>query len=98
MAKLIALRPLFGDYGRKHPGETFEADEQTALSLESRGLAERQRDAGLLAKMLARYENKMIAPPENEPRPPIVQVSEDRARAAEPPPITPNHRRPRGRR
>ena len=97
MPKLVALRPLFGDYGRKHPGQTFEVDEQTALSLESRGLAERQRDVGLLAKMFARYENKLVVPPENKQEPPPVEVSEDRERAAVPPLLVPE-RRPRGRR
>lgn len=96
MPKLVALRPLYGDYGAKHPGDAFEVDEQTALSLESRGLAERQRDPSLFAKMLTRYENKMVTP-ENKREPPPVEASADRARAAEPPPIIPE-RRSRGRR
>lgn len=89
MPKLIALRPLSGDYGTVHPGQSFVCDEQTALSLESRGLAERVRESGFIAKMLSRTENKMLAVQENKDEPPAVTVSSDHARYPEPPRLVP---------
>ncbi len=40
---LIAHRSLVGSYGRVTAGDTFQTDEETALSLEGRGLAGRLR-------------------------------------------------------
>jgi hypothetical protein len=65
MAKLKALRPLCGDYGSVSEGQTFETDEKTALSLESRGLAERVREPSLVQRMIG----KMLGPPENKMMP-----------------------------
>lgn len=64
MPKMKALRPLYGDYGRVTDGQIFECTEAAALSLESRGLAERHHEplVNIVAKMLG-YENKMLQPP-----------------------------------
>jgi hypothetical protein len=66
MPKLIALRPLYGDYGQVSPGQVFEADAVIAEKLETRGLAERYHEPRE-EKMLASPENKMqVAAPENK--------------------------------
>ena len=63
MIKLTALKPLSGDYGRVRPGDAFEvSDESTAESLESRGLAERYREA----KQMPAPANKMMPEAENK--------------------------------
>jgi hypothetical protein len=64
MPKLVALRPLFGDYGQVSPGQVFETDDVTAEKLEARGLVERYHEP---QEMLAPTENKMLsASPENK--------------------------------
>ena len=55
--KLTALRTLTGTYGTVHEGDSFVISEEAdAISLESRGLAERYREPGL--KMRFPIENK----------------------------------------
>lgn len=63
MVLLKALRPLTGDYGKVSPGEIFEAEDDVAVSLESRGLAERFHFA---SKMQPAHENKMVKPEANK--------------------------------
>ena len=41
MPRMKALRQLSGTYGEVVPGDVFEVDDASAVSLESRGLAER---------------------------------------------------------
>lgn len=41
MTKLIALRPLTGDYGFVEEGKLFQVEEEDAIQLEARGLAKR---------------------------------------------------------
>ena len=85
MTKLKAIRGLFGDYGRVEPGQTFETDDASAASLESRGLAERWQDPSLIQRLF-----KMTGPPENK----AIQVAENKAVEATPvrPPLPPIRR------
>jgi hypothetical protein len=73
MVKLIAIRPLYNPkvYGTVGSGQIFEAPEDIAESLESRGLAELyiERKAIYASpenKMLIPTENKVIIPAENK--------------------------------
>ena len=60
MVTLKAIRPRSGDYGVIAPGQTFQADQATAIDLESRGLAERA-PVVYQHKMLAKSpEDKMV--------------------------------------
>lgn len=65
MPLLIANRQLVGDFGDVQTGQTFQADEETALSLESRGLARRLAPPPP-AKMMRAPQNKMFTPAENK--------------------------------
>lgn len=85
MPKMQALRTIYGDYGLVHEGQKFECDEHTALSLESRGLAARAQKPGILAKMMSRYENKMLEPAAETP--PQVAIPQDAPQSPEPPVI-----------
>ena len=89
MPKLKAIRGLFGDYGRVEPGQTFETDDASAASLESRGLAERWQDPTLiqrLFKMTMPVENKALQPDENKGvaapalRPPLQPIRREQQR------------------
>lgn len=76
MPRLRAIRPVACDAGRIKQGEVFDADPETALHLESIGLAERVYEppapavAGILdairAKMLPPVQNKMLKVEENK--------------------------------
>ena len=70
MPLLIALRPLSGEFGIVIEDDVFEASEETAESLESRGLAERYRPIQSISqfKMREPLENKMIEPSRNKKR------------------------------
>ena len=61
MIRLTALRQLIGDYGRVKEGQSFEASEETALYLESRGMAERYREPPLSADFMAKLANALPA-------------------------------------
>lgn len=71
MPKLVALRSIYGDYkggsatgvraGLIHPGEVFEADDQQAESLETRGLAYRYYEPRVFTpKTVTIDEDKML--------------------------------------
>ena len=75
MVKLTALRTITGAYGTAHEGQSFEVSEEDAVSLESRGLAERYREKQRIPvhdisafKMHLPAENKMIQPERNKKR------------------------------
>lgn len=64
MVKLMALRDIYGSYGNKNAGEVFETDDETALSLETRGLAQRHHEPA--RKMMPAPQNKMQLPLANK--------------------------------
>ncbi len=73
--KLTALRTITGAYGTAHEGQSFEVEsEEDAESLESRGLAERYREAKRPVHDISQFkmqppaENKMIEPSKNKRR------------------------------
>lgn len=63
MPTLIANRQLVGDWGNTPPNGMFETDEETALSLESRGLATRWKPP---QRKAFTPDNKMLPPLENK--------------------------------
>lgn len=68
MPVMVAIRQLVGDWGNVDADQTFSTDEQTALSLESRGLATRWRPpvAKPTGKPLESPENRMMKVPETK--------------------------------
>lgn len=67
MVYLVANRQLFGDWGNVPQNGMFQTDEETALNLESRGLAYRWRPpTGRTVKPLASPENRMLRVPETK--------------------------------
>ena len=89
--ELIALRPLAGSYGHPNTGQRFRTDNLTADDLMARGLAERYREPGKVANMLAAifgkmqppHENKMLVPPSNKEEPPEMKPKRGRPRKGE---------------
>ncbi len=82
--RLKAIRQLCGDYGTVAPGQEFNADPDTALSLQSRGLAEEVRcDLPAPAEMspvpaaFLPPENKMLVPEEVKEPEPVAFVQAD---------------------
>lgn len=78
MPRLTAIRQLCGNYSRNWPfgiippGAAFECDDETAESLESRGLAERFRPPAVdLKALFPAPENKVAGPTENKTALPI---------------------------
>ena len=68
--KLIALRPLCGDYGTVTEGQVFEAPEMYARSLQERGLARLHREQPAVQGFLPRLAKAMLGAPENKMMPP----------------------------
>jgi hypothetical protein len=66
MPVLEALRQLLGDWGNVAEGDLFNTDEETALNLESRGLAIRWRPPEVKpnTKPLKSPDNRMLKVPE----------------------------------
>ena len=96
MIKLRALTPLSGDYGFVRKDQVFETDDQRALNLESRGLAEIVHEPFLqrASKMLfGAPENKAV--PANPHEPPHVEAP---GYNSSPPPVRPPLRAARGQR
>jgi hypothetical protein len=75
MIKLRAIRPLRGDWGTAHPGQTFEAPESVARDLESRGLVERVNPVKDSLKAMFVPENKSVAPDTVKAKPPKVKAA-----------------------
>lgn len=87
---LTALRPLCGDYGRVMPGVRFTTDNETARSLEMRGLAQRYHPPSALRRILA----ALFQPPAPQTEPPpnggngkMLTNHENKEIQAQPPPI-----------
>ena len=68
--KLVALRPLCGDYGTVTEGQIFEAPEMYALSLQERGLAKLHREPARVQDFLPRLAKAICGVPENKMMPP----------------------------
>jgi hypothetical protein len=70
MPTLIALRQLVGEWGNANANETFSTDEESALSLESRGLAVRWKPPKVNlppgGESLESPENRMLTVPETK--------------------------------
>lgn len=70
MPLLKAIRQLHGDYGTIAAGELFECDQETAESLEARGLACLYRPPvarpPLAGKMMPSFDNKAVQPLANK--------------------------------
>ena len=60
MPQLKALRPLNGKYGHIHPGGIFTCDDESAESLEARGLAYRYYPPMVPRPTALQYETKVI--------------------------------------
>lgn len=100
MPKLRAHIQLCGDYGAVHAGDIFTASERVAVSLESRGLAQRYYEcpiSDVLAEIRARaetYLTKVIAP---APPAPAAMIEEKVADPAPPEEFRPTVPQPRRR-
>lgn len=68
--KLIANRPITGDYGTVVPGQDFEPTDERAHDLLKRGLARKKEEP------VIQYETKVVTPeaPEVSPRHPFRDV------------------------